>query len=106
MEEMGEEHLVRSFYGREKDGGVVEKFDLIATIYYRVMVRNETEVVVGGLEMGEEDGAWVVGSKDEEEKLVWGPWERIFSEVVLEGLTLRSKGVKTVAKVVLPGRIM
>ena len=100
---------MRSFYGRERDGGVVEKFDLIATIYHRVMVRNGTERVEGN-GLGEE-GALVVSSeegekKGKEDEFIPGPWERIFSEIVLEGLSLKSKGVKTVVNVTLPGRIM
>jgi hypothetical protein len=101
---IGEEGLVRSFYGREQEGGV-EKFDLIATIFHRVMVKNQTVVSVeeGALVLTEEKQS-AQKEKDKDE-LVWGPWERIFSEVVLEGLDLRSKGVKTVAKVALPGKI-
>ncbi|KAL7414855.1 hypothetical protein BDY24DRAFT_440313 [Mrakia frigida] len=113
IEEIGESNLVRSFYGEAKDGGV-NHFDLIASIYHRVMVKNETEVAAG-LELEGEEGALTVvvseedkGLKKEEEEreLVWGPWERIFSEVVLEGLTLKSKGVKTVAKITIPGRLL
>ncbi|KAL7414805.1 hypothetical protein BDY24DRAFT_384636 [Mrakia frigida] len=112
MEEIGESNLVRSFYGEAKDGGV-DHFDLIASIYHRVMVKNETEVVAG-LELEGEEGALTVVSEEdkglkkeeEERELVWGPWERIFSEVVLEGLTLKSKGVKTVAKITIPGRLL
>jgi hypothetical protein len=101
---IGEEGLVRSFYGREEEGGV-EKFDLIATIFHRVMVKNQTVVgVEEGALMLKEEGQGSQKDKDKDE-LVWGPWERIFSQVVLEGLNLRSKGVKTVAKVTLPGQI-
>ena len=68
----GEDELVRSFYG---DGGV-ETFDLIATIFHRVRVKNET------LEVGVEEGALVLKEgedkltkkKKAKEQLVWGPW--------------------------------
>jgi len=103
----GEDELVRSFYGREEDGGV-EKFDLIATVFHRVMVKNET------LEVGAEQGALALKEGEDElekkrkrkDEFVWGPWERIFSEVVLEGLDLKTKRVKTMTKTTLPGRIM
>jgi len=101
---VGEQDLVRSFYGRQEDGGVVDKFDLVATIYHRVVVWNGT--VVGVREGLEEDRKNGLEEGDEEGEEVWGPFERIFSEVVMEGLSLKAKGVKTVAKVVLPGRIM
>jgi hypothetical protein len=54
--------------------------------------------------MKEEEEGPAKGTKKDE--LVWGPWKRIFSTVVLEGLDMKSKRVKTVAKVTLPGRVM
>jgi len=110
MEELGESNLVRSFYGEAKDGGI-ERFDMIASIYHRVRIGNDTELVAS-IEVEAGEGSSAVVSREEKkeeegkESLVWGPWERIFSEPVLEGLSMKSKGVKTVAKVVLPGRIL
>ena len=117
MEEVGESNLVRSLYGEAKDGGI-ERFDMIASIYHRVRVKNETQLVAW-VELEGGKGASSVVSREKEDKeaglkkeeeeresLVWGPWERIFSELVLEGLSMKSKGVKTVAKVVLPGRTL
>jgi hypothetical protein len=64
---IGEEGLVRSLYGREEDGGV-EKFDLIATIFHRVMVKNQTAVAVeeGALMSKEEEEGPVKGTKKDE----------------------------------------
>ena len=115
MEEVGEDKLVRSFFSpwRAGDGGV-ETFDLIVTIYYRVMVRNETMVaggkgalgVVGSLEEEGTKKEEEEDEEDEEDEFVWGPWERIHSECVLGGMDMSLKRVKAVTKVVLPGRIM
>lgn len=111
--EVGEGGLVRSFYGSESDGGV-ERFDLIASVYWRQKVANETSSSAGErLELAGELEAiravvddTVSSSKAKEAQLMWGPWERVYSQVVQKDLTVRSKGIKSVSKVVLPARIL
>lgn len=83
-----ESQVVRSFFGP----GGVETFSLVATIFFSVQEERE----VG------EDGRRVEWEDDEK----WLPWERVFSEVVLEGLSVESKGSKVAAKVTLPAKMV
>lgn len=75
------EHIVRSFFGP----GGVETFSLVATIFFQAEKNSEL---------------------DEEGNSIWLPWERVFSEVVLEGLDVNAEGSKVNAKVTLPARIV
>ena len=76
-----EDEVVRSFFGP----GGVETFSLVATIFYQAPQE---------------------GDIDEDGNLMWLPWERVFSEVVLEGLDVGSEGSKVNVKVTLPARIV
>ena len=126
---LGENEVVHSLFGPGKEGGI-ERFDLVASIF--VMDRgwrnyqppvpvpalgndtegvNSTEAVVTSSMMGfsgsySSHGGSVslhssgLAFQKEPE------WERVWSEVVMRDLDVKTASKKVVAKPVLPGRVM